>query len=388
MIKEYKKSIKIYFSIIIILPLIIFSYIWFYDPIQIFHKSFIKSDLHLHGNMRQQAAGITNNYEFDSIILGTSMLENTSAFEATKIVGGNFVNISLSGSSFFERELVLSYALKKKNLKNVIYSLDSSSYIDLNKSHKSYPINTYNFLYDENYFNDFKAYWNKKFFKCFLTFSTKPNCIGNKKTLEYPNVWFTNKTHSDRFGGLDNWFKANNDEQIKGAFSSIVSTSEKIKKGEKISLDGIEEKITKSKQYIDEYLLDNVKKYSNTKFIFVFPPYSRMLYAQWKQYNQPNYEIHKAIIKYLVQQSVLYKNLEIYGYEDKEFLDDIANYKDLSHYHQWVNSMMLQSFKNKSEFLTIENVDNYIKVAEDKAQNYNVFEISDKIEEYLKKGGK
>ncbi|MGJ0299654.1 hypothetical protein [Aliarcobacter cryaerophilus] len=46
--------------------------------------------------------------------------------------------------------------------------------------------------------------------------------------------------------------------------------------------------------------------------------------------------------------------------------------------------MMLQSFKNKTEFLTIENVDNYIKVAEDKAQNYNVFEISDKIEVYLK----
>lgn len=139
---------------------------------QIFHKSFIKSDLHLHGNMRQQAAGIISNYEFDSIILGTSMLENTSAFEATKIVGGNFVNISLSGSSFFEREPILSYALKKKNLKNIIYSLDST-YIDLNKSHKSYPINTYSFLYDENYFNDFKAYLNKNFFKCFFDIFNK-----------------------------------------------------------------------------------------------------------------------------------------------------------------------------------------------------------------------
>ena len=50
------------------------------------------------------------------------------------------------------------------------------------------------------------------------------------KTLEYPNVWFTNKGHSDRFGGLNNWFKAKNNSQIKGAFSSIVSTSEKIKR--------------------------------------------------------------------------------------------------------------------------------------------------------------
>ncbi|MCT7602553.1 hypothetical protein [Aliarcobacter butzleri] len=46
--------------------------------------------------------------------------------------------------------------------------------------------------------------------------------------------------------------------------------------------------------------------------------------------------------------------------------------------------MMLHSFKNKTELLTIENVDEYIKIAEEKAQNYNVFEISDKIEVYLK----
>ncbi len=109
-----------------------------------------------------------------------------------------------------------------------------------------------------------------------------------------------------------------------------------------------------------------------------------MHYAQWKQYNQPKYEIHKAIIKYLVQQSFIHKNLEIYGYEDKDFLDDISNYKDLSHYHQSINSMMLQSFKNKTELVTIENIDNYIKVAEKKAQNYNVSEIADKIEKYLK----
>jgi hypothetical protein len=337
--------------------------------------------------MRQQAAGIINNFEFDSIIIGTSMLENTSSFEASKILGGNFVNISLSGSNYFERGEVLNYALNNKNIQTVIYSLDSV-YIGLDKIHKSYPIETFDYLYDDNLFNDFKVYWNDKFFKCILKFSNEPLCIGDKKTLEYPNVWFTNSRHSDRFGGLDNWFKAKNNNQIKDAFSSIVATSQKIKKGEKVSLDGIEEKIVKSKEYVNEYLLENVKKYKDTKFIFVFPPYSRMAYAQWRQYNLPYYEIHKAIIKYLVEQSSIYKNLEIYGYEDKEFLDDIVNYKDLSHYHQNINSQMLQSFKNKTELLTIENVDNYINVAEEKALNYNIFEISDKIEEYLKNNKK
>ena len=383
MLKNFKKSIKIYFFIVLIIPSLLFSYIYYYDPMQIFHKSYIQNDLHLHDNMRQQAAGIINNFEFDSIILGTSMLENTSSFEASEILGGNFVNISISGSDFYERKFVLSHALKKKDIKYVIYSIDVDSY-NLRKWHQNYSIDTFDYLYDENLFNDFNVYWNEKFFKCILSFSKDKLCIGNKKTLEYPNNWFINKVYSDRFGGLDNWFKSKNDKRIRDVFSSIVSVSQKIKKGERFPLDGIEENIKKHEDYLDEYLLDNVKKYKNTRFIFVFPPYSRMHYAQWKQYNQPKYEIHKAIIKYLVQQSVIHKNLEIYGYEDKDFLDDIANYKDLSHYHQKINSEMLQSFKNKTELLTIENVDSYLKTAEEKAMNYNIFEISDKIEEYLK----
>src|SRR5574344_433334 len=111
MLRNFKKSIKIYFTIIIILQTILFTYIYYYDPMQIFHKSYITKDLHLHGNMRQQAAGIINNFEFDSIILGTSMLENTSSFEASKIVGGNFVNISLILIKKNKKNPVLSYAL-------------------------------------------------------------------------------------------------------------------------------------------------------------------------------------------------------------------------------------------------------------------------------------
>lgn len=383
MIKIYKKAIKTYILIIVIIPLFLIGLIYYSDPMQIFHKSYIQKDLYLHGNMRQQAAGIINNYEFDSIILGTSMLENTSSFESSKLLGGNFVNISLSGSDFYERNFVLSYVLKKKDIKKVIYSLDANSY-EQRKGHDKYPIESFNYLYDENQFNDFKVYLNDRFLKCILTFSKKSNCIGTKKTLEYPNAWFINKEHIVRFGGLDNWFKAKNNNQIKSAFSSIVENSEKIKRNEKISLGEIEEKIKNSKEYIDEYLLKNVSNYPNTEFIMFFPPYSRINYAIWKQQNLPKYEIHKAVISYLTQKSNEYKNLKIYGFEDNDFLDDISNYKDLSHYNQSINSMMLNNFKNNIGLLTNENVENYIKISEERALNYNVFEIADKISEYLK----
>lgn len=380
----YKKAIKIYLTIVLLIPFMIISIFYYYDPIQIFHKSFITKDLHLHSNMRQQAAGIINNYEFDSIIIGTSMLENTSSIEASEVLGGNFINISLSGSNFYERNIILSYALKKKEINKVIYSLDAFGYFDQTKGDISSLFQTFNFLYDNNPFNDFKVYWNNKFIHCILTFSENDECIGNKTTLEYPNAWFNSEFYSQKFGGIDNWFKLENNEQIKDSFSEIVSTSNKIKKGEVESLNGIEEKIIKAKENINEYLLKNVSNFPNTRFIMIFPPYSRMQYAIWKQQDLPNYEIHKAIIEYITYKSNEYKNLEIYGFEDNDFLDDISNYKDLGHYHQSINSIILNNIRNKIGLLTKNNVNSYIKISEEKAENYNIFEIADKISKYLK----
>ena len=157
----------------------------------------------------------------------------------------------------------------------------------------------------------------------------------------------------------------------------------KIKNNEKISLIDIDEKIKLAKEYIDKYLLLNIKEYENTKFILVFPPYTRYEYSGWKQYNQPNYEIHKAIIRYLVDKSIIYKNLEIYGYEDNDFLDEIKYYKDFYHYDKSINSLMLDSFKNKTNIININNVDNYISDSEYRALNYNVFEIANQLENYL-----
>lgn len=379
----YKKHAKTFLALTLGLPFLFFLGLYLYDPMQLFHKSYLKKELHLHGNMRQQAAGIINNFKFDSIILGTSMLENTSANEASKKLGSKFVNISMSGSDFYERSYPLNYLLNKKKIKTIIFSLDSS-YISQRKGHSSYKIDTFNFLYDGNRFNDFKAYLNDKFLECFYGLSYENKCIGRRSSLDRPNAWYPSKSHSVRFGGLDKWFKAKNNNQIKGAFSSIVNTAKKIRKGEVVALgSNLEERKQKAENYLDEFVLKYAQKHQNTKFILVFPPYSRMRYAFWAQHSLPNWEIHKHIVAYLAKKSDQLPNLEIYGYEDQDFIDDIANYKDLGHYHQSINSQMLIHFKNKQHLLTSNNLDAYLAEADQRAKNYNVFEIADAIEKFL-----
>lgn len=381
----YKKHAKTFLILVISFPFLFFLGLYIYDPMQVFHKAFLKKELHLHGNMRQQAAGIINNFEFDSIILGTSMLENTSANEATKKLGGKFVNISLSGSDFFERSFPLSLSLRKNKMKQVIFSLDSV-YVSQRKGHPRYKIDTFNYLYDKNRINDFNVYLNNKFLDCFYGLSYENKCIGRKSSFDSPNSWYQSKGHSVRFGGLDKWFKAKNNNQIKGAFSSIVNTSEKIRKGEFVALgEDIAERKIKAEKYLDEFVLSYVEQYPETKFILVFPPYSRMRFAQWAQYNLPAWEIHKHIVEHLALKTGNLTNLEIYGYEDQDFLDDIANYKDLGHYHYSINSKMLDDFKNQQHLLTNENIEGYLLEAKKRARNYDMFEISDAIKAFLDK---
>lgn len=381
---KHKLIVKYFFLINITVIVLILGGLYIYDPMQIFHRSYFTKDLHLHGNMRQQIAGVINNYEFDSVILGTSMLENTSSLEANQLLGTNFVNLSISGSDFHERFIILKYLLDKKHIKKVIYSLDSF-YIEQRIGKDDYPINKFDYLYDNNKNNDIKAYLNDKFLKCLFSFSLDNKCIGKKTTFEYPNAWFPKKEHNSRFGGLDNWFKAYNNEQIQTSFTEIVDTSNKIKNNEILPINHfINENKQAAIQYIDNNLLNIIDIHKDTEFILVFPPYYRMKFAIWAQYNPTHYEVHKAVIEYLVLQSSKYGNLKVFGYENQDFLDDISNYKDLSHYHQSINSNMLHDFKKDVSLLTPNNVYTYIEQAEIKARKFNIIEMGDKINSYLK----
>ncbi len=380
-----KKTVYIFILSIITTCTVFFSALYIYDPLQLFHKHWIGKPNTLIANMRQQAAGIINNYEFDSVIIGTSMVQNTSSKEASQVFGGKFINIALAGSDFYERSFLLNYIFKKYKIKKVLYSLDLSGLINAREGHRAYHIDTFKYLYDDNPFNDFNAYLNDKYLKCLLTFSSSEVCVGKTKTLDRPNSWHTYKSHIVRYGGLDNWFKAENNDQVKAKFKHISTIAKNVQNGKTISLINIENRIVKSKKYINKNLIFFVEKHPKIEFILFLPPYSRIRYATHAQYNKPSFEMYKLMAKYLVEKSNAYPNMKIYGWGNHSFIDDIANYEDPSHYEYKINTWMLSAIKRDEGLLTTENIDNYLKTFTQKALDYNLFELGNKIDEYLKK---
>lgn len=112
----YKNTVRLYLYTISVLIGTLLSIIWIHDPYMLFHKQWFHPGKMLK-NMRIQSYGLIKFADFDSIILGSSMLENTSADEASEKLGEKFANLSISGSSYYEKYKVLNFALKQKKSK-------------------------------------------------------------------------------------------------------------------------------------------------------------------------------------------------------------------------------------------------------------------------------
>lgn len=372
MFKSYKKFVI--YSLLIPLPFILFLVVllYVYDPLQLYHEPWFRKKTY-HDDMRIQAKGIIDHNDFDSVILGTSMLENTSAKEASYKLGGRFVNLSISGGTFQERAAILKYILKHKQIKNVIYSLDSFTLVngDNNKTN----LKQFDFLYNKNTYDDFKIYLNKKNIKCFLVFSRKEKCIGKNDDLENLTSWINQENNKKLFGGFEKWIKS-------PYFKKEVADNIYSKTIEKFF--DLNFKIN-NLDYINKNLINIVENNSYVSFYFIVPTYSRLFYKMNKYdiYFKSNPKEHflkyKFYLTYLICSFSKYPNVKIYGFDNLDYADNLSNYKDPVHYNIDMNSMQLDAIRNQTNILTPENMDEYFKIMEEKIKNYDLNPLIEQI---------
>ncbi len=369
-----------------ILPLAAFVGVnWLVDPYRIFHKPWIGNDYYTSDrSMRDATAGIINTEEFDSIILGSSMAANFSPNEASQLFGNRFVNISMDGSGIPERSLVLNYALRRKKLAEVIFSFDGFRQVSQS------PVAPYAFLYDNNRANDLMIYASSlkpiryAFCRNFMV-ASDAFCPNRKNDLENLVEWHTDWEHSKRFGGLNKWLEAKNNGQIKDALKSIADSVRTIESGEVKAADPalVERNVARDRKAFNETLLSSAAQYPQTHFYMFFPPYSRLNYAILKQSDPQRFEEYLEILRMVVSDAEKYPNVKVFGFETADFLDDIANYKDTSHYHQRINSAILRWMKSGEHELTSSNLEPYIQEISERAAGYPLKQIGTQIDAYL-----
>ena len=349
----------------ITIVIVIVSTIFIYDPLHIFHKQWVPSDGkdRFHKNMRLQAAGVINNYEFDSIIIGTSMLKGTSAMQASKKLGGKFVNLSMNASSTMERKYIIDYAILRKDIKRVMLTFD----IGLEqhtKIHEKFPPEKYSFLYDDFIFNDLKAYWNDKFIICLVKWSKEKACIGEARNVQRNQEWFDALYKKNaKISGQNNWVT-----KKKGRWKRVVAPNLKnhllypIK-----SQNEYIEKLNVTKKIIDDSLFSVISENKEVKFDVVFPPYSRFLYAIWFEKNPYKYQLYIDTMRYLIARGEKFHNLTIFSFDDLPYLN---NYSDMRHYNSDMNAIMINHISEGKGDINSNNIEAFIEIIGRKNQDY------------------
>ena len=320
--------------------------------------------------MRVEAKGIIDRIDFDSVILGSSVLANTSAKEANQKIGNKWQNLTLWASTFKERSILLHYLFKHKQIKAIVYSLDI---IYLINEQKTFAVEIDPMIYERySFIKVFYKYYmsNLNFIKCAIKWSKKPKCVGEIEDLEtVTSLSF----FLDNIGGFEKW---ENEEKRKIA--------EQLKKTNGIKANVITN-YKKQKNDIERYLLSFIRQYPQTSFHLLSPSHPRAMFLlppkeyKTERTKEQYFNEWGIMLKWLVGECSKYENCKIYGFDDLPYADDIANYGDFVHPNVDMNSMQLDAIADGTHILTPKNIDEYLQTMENKIKAYDLTPLINEI---------
>jgi hypothetical protein len=298
------------------------------DPLQFYRQATWYTPI-FSWEQRFQNAGLARNWEYNTIILGTSMTENFVPSHVDETFGGaKTLKLSISGSSLYEERLAGEVALRTGQVERIIWGLDYASFRGgkelLHEESGPYPTH----LYDTNILNDVKYLFNVstvedslRILKRKFTDTEQP-----ATNLDYLNNWMYGVRHM--FG--DPRYVYEHYHQAKQAEIKLVQ-------------EGETDSLTAAQESFDHNVLRIVREHPEVEFHFFYPPYSILRFQLWYEYQPERFFNQMEIKKYIYQQLASYPNVHIHDFQsEQEITHQLDYYKDVSHYSQEINQYMIE----------------------------------------------
>lgn len=294
--------------------------------------------------------GIIRNFEYDALIIGTSLTECTSIKEINQLYDVNSVRLTFLGEGFKQIGENLDKALKvKPNMKLVIWGLDTMMFTTDKDYYKYDTYPTY--LYDNNLWNDVKYLYNIDI----LTKDVFPEIV---RTLE--------GEQADSF----------DEEGWKWEVSSRKKVLETYNRPAKemitVTENSMKEYIERLDENLEQNVLSVIQSNPDVTFYIFFPPYS---ICWWDSLNQNGEAVLKRRItleQYAIEKLLDCGNVKLFSFFNNfELTTDLNHYRDDCHYTADINSQILVWMKN-DEYRLTEN--NYMKYIEEITAFYTTYD--------------
>ena len=363
-----------FFRIIILLVVILILDIGggtLIDPDSIFDikkTSIFSNDM----DMRNHAASALRASDADCVIIGTSMMSNTSPQLIRKKYGINCINVSMLGATLYERILVLRYALKLKKYKTVILSVDYFG--EYGRSNPAIDLASYDFLYDASKINDIRFYLGFQWVMPSLR-----NLAVKSKDVASTDVWdrFHDASRWDspremlRFGGVDNWIIDEADGSSIKAVEYLINQLEACDK-EELQIPFSITNLKGSQERLIQTLSDLMVANEDVGFLAIIPPYSSLKRALDLKCDPEKHNIFMSEVNALVKLSIKVSNLTVHGFDNESFVTNLNNYKDTRHYSPKISDQIVDLTLQGSNQVDEINIKEYEADIVRNVQNLNI----------------
>lgn len=347
--KRWKRFFASTFSMIAILLLGAAGLVIWIDPFFHYHAPFDGVSYVLEDE-RYQNDGIARHFDYELLIIGTSMCENFRTSQAEELFGMKAVKTPFAGGYFKEISDAEGRALSyNPDIKIVIRSLDQG-FAWLDKDKENEIVADAKFLYDDNYFNDLPYIFNHK-----VLFYYLPETI--KRSID--------KVPADNF---DDYARFAEDRPLG---KDVLLARMYHPADPEWQPPYTEEDVELLKENINQNFMKNPADYPDVQFYYFFPPYS---VASWYENYYAPCKFNKYMMTFRTMTDMLleYDNVHIFSFFDEtDITGNLDNYSDVAHYSGEVNDQMLIWMAEGSHEITKENKDEYWDMIDEIYRNYD-----------------
>lgn len=283
-------------------------------------------------NAHAQLPGIVRHFDYDTLVLGSSMAQNFSLSDFERLYGQRAIKGTAAGTRAADLREFLDFAHRSHpgTLENVCYCFDLWAF-SVPADEYAHPV-SHRVFYRYTYWRDYEYWWNWDVWRKYMLLPFKAVFRKNNKYTD-KNMMFSWK-HRRCDWGLDAIKCSLGDHRQHFSFSG----------NETMILDSF-----------GKNLLPYVADHPEVAYKVIFPPYSLIFW--WQLSNSGDMEIFLASKETVISTLLTFPNVEVYDFQvASEVITDYDLYKDITHYRPEVNTWMLEQIKGGAYRVSTESL--------------------------------
>ena len=268
--------------------------------------------------------GVVKNYDYDTIIIGSSMTQNFDMDSFRRELGQNPIKATLGGMDWPEMAALLQLAQDAGHAETYYLCIDSSL-LSSDEEEQRFP----EYLMDDNPLNDYRYFWGYEVWMRFIPLNLAlmtadklgialPQRFQDARSIDKMSEWAYRYTFSKE-QVLKLYANSGN-----GGASNVDMTA--------VSADPMAQ---------CQKLLDSLDL-SRGNMVLFFPPYSALFWYDMEQAGR--LERYFEVKRYFIQHFSAYGNVTIFDFQGADFTTDLDNYMDMTHFSPQISDELVHCF--------------------------------------------